>query len=858
MTRRCRARGWSWAGALALLLVPTALHAAAPAALNAQGVIRDAEGNPANGAFSIRFALYESQTAGTAIWSEVVTDVGVADGVFSTVIGTNPANPIPNDLFATRPDVWLGVRVEAEAELPRQRLVSVPYALESNHALRATTAAGLDCTGCVTIAALAFDPATQAELDALTSRVDDLADETLASLSCAAGHILIFDGASWTCTDDFVTGADIAGLVTESELAAAIAGIGQTIGQLACQAGMTIAYAGPVAGWVCSADFVGQADLAAVDAAVQGLAADLAAHTADPAAHLRDFACLEGEVLAFNGSEWACSDEFVKKPPSSCTGPRDALQWNGSEWACVTIAIPTVPAVPCTGPWQALQYDGTNFTCVDMRNSGLSGGQAVGFEVTDSWGYAWDGEERSARTWEAANAECLADGGRLPTVTELFRVNNSASGTGEVGEQADTNYLWSAILYSANTYYAVRLSDGGITQYGNTTAHTFRCVWPNRIVPQFDGNQCYGPPGAECFASSAEGGRYNVDRYDRPALNYNGALRECAFYHAHVATELMLTETIQAGLPNGTNNWLWAADQEAADYVGIARWTGVDPNFSDAYTTYATWSSTALGTTRNFRCAGLNYNPGPHPATIANQWTDATNVYLKSTTLDETGAVFIGAVDTCVARGGHLPWQRDYAELVQAGLAGGSNAWLWTSDQVGTNQVDVIRWNGVAAGAFDNTSATYSNSVNRNGTTAYGYRCVYYPVDADYEGPESCNVDCFDLSLNESIGTTLWADSHDRSPNVTYGQAVRNCYALGGHLATHRDMVELIRHGLPNGSNQWVWTSDLSEYHQTKAVRWNGVYTAFADINGTDSSDVDRNGTTTRPYRCVWTNELRW
>src|SRR5690606_24404563 len=42
---------------------------------------------------------------------------------------------------------------------------------------------------------------------------------------------------------------------------------------------------------------------------------------------------------------------------------------------------------------------------------------------TDAWGTSWDGLERVASTFEAARQSCENLGARLPTASELFRVN---------------------------------------------------------------------------------------------------------------------------------------------------------------------------------------------------------------------------------------------------------------------------------------------------------------------------------------------------------------------------------------------------------------------------------------------------
>ncbi len=206
-------RAFVVAAVLAALTVPAL---GAPSVLNVQGVVRDTAGDPATGTFSVRFGLYAEELGGTELWSEIVPELAVEGGVFAAQLGHSPDHPLPAELFADTDDVWLGVRVEAQPELPRQRLVSVPYALAARQALTATSALGLDCAGCVPVTALGFDPATQAELDALRAN-------PLAGLSCNVGYLLVYTATGWACTGDYVTWAALTNYVTEIELTGTLA-----------------------------------------------------------------------------------------------------------------------------------------------------------------------------------------------------------------------------------------------------------------------------------------------------------------------------------------------------------------------------------------------------------------------------------------------------------------------------------------------------------------------------------------------------------------------------------------------------------------------------------------------------------
>jgi len=143
--------------ALTTLLV--AWHAAAgdvPTVMTSQGVLRNAAGDVVNGVYSLKFKLYDAEENGQILWSELQNNVSVENGIYTTILGK--ISPVPGSLFANNTDVWLGISVEGEQELPRIRVTSVAYAFQSRTALVAEKAEDLECTGCIDEEALGFEP----------------------------------------------------------------------------------------------------------------------------------------------------------------------------------------------------------------------------------------------------------------------------------------------------------------------------------------------------------------------------------------------------------------------------------------------------------------------------------------------------------------------------------------------------------------------------------------------------------------------------------------------------------------------------------------------------------------------------
>lgn len=150
-------------------LIPSSQTApTVPALLNYQGELKDNNGNPLSGAYNMTFRIYDSVSAGTALWTEQQNNVTVRNGVFSVLLGGTTAIPVA--LFHA-PDRFIGVTVAPYAEMaPRQRLSSVPYAIWSNEAYYSVYA------GTATSAGSATNATNADTLDGLDSTVFSRAD----------------------------------------------------------------------------------------------------------------------------------------------------------------------------------------------------------------------------------------------------------------------------------------------------------------------------------------------------------------------------------------------------------------------------------------------------------------------------------------------------------------------------------------------------------------------------------------------------------------------------------------------------------------------------------------------------------
>jgi subtilisin-like proprotein convertase family protein len=125
---------------LSQALLSHTLWAATPQSMQVAGTLQTVAGGAApDGTYTLTFSLYAEQTATKPVWTEAVA-LPVLAGSFGYVLGSKTL--LPGDV-AAQPQLWLGVQIGTDPELPRKQLHAVAYAL------RAAVAEGLDCSGCI-------------------------------------------------------------------------------------------------------------------------------------------------------------------------------------------------------------------------------------------------------------------------------------------------------------------------------------------------------------------------------------------------------------------------------------------------------------------------------------------------------------------------------------------------------------------------------------------------------------------------------------------------------------------------------------------------------------------------------------
>ncbi len=156
-----------------------------PHKLSYQGRLLDNTGQPVTSIVTVDVDLYASETGGTSLYSESITNVSVINGIYSFYFGST--NSAFSDALSS-PQCWLELTVDSETLAPRQQLVAVPYALnskESDPVWSASAAASITNAG-------SGEVITDAERTKL-SGIEDGADVTDAGNVSAAGAVMTND-----------------------------------------------------------------------------------------------------------------------------------------------------------------------------------------------------------------------------------------------------------------------------------------------------------------------------------------------------------------------------------------------------------------------------------------------------------------------------------------------------------------------------------------------------------------------------------------------------------------------------------------------------------------------------------------
>jgi len=145
----------------------TATAAIVPQLVSYSGKATDELGKPVVGIAGVTFAIYQDQSEGVPLWTEIQNVTADSKGNFTVQLGAATTNGLPLDLFSTGQGRWLGIRINGGEEQPRVLLVSVPYALK---AADAQTLGGLPPSAFLLAAPVASTTGTTPEPATISSQ----------------------------------------------------------------------------------------------------------------------------------------------------------------------------------------------------------------------------------------------------------------------------------------------------------------------------------------------------------------------------------------------------------------------------------------------------------------------------------------------------------------------------------------------------------------------------------------------------------------------------------------------------------------------------------------------------------------
>ena len=131
--------------ALVLAMAVSAVYAqqetSVPPLINYQGRLTDAEGKGLTGTRKIEFNIYDAATGGIKKWGpQTFMSVPLVNGMFNVIlsIADDGITPVTNAFDAK--ERYIGVTVDGKAIMPRQQVLSTPFAVKAEQAAKANIA----------------------------------------------------------------------------------------------------------------------------------------------------------------------------------------------------------------------------------------------------------------------------------------------------------------------------------------------------------------------------------------------------------------------------------------------------------------------------------------------------------------------------------------------------------------------------------------------------------------------------------------------------------------------------------------------------------------------------------------------
>jgi hypothetical protein len=207
----------AFSSSLAFLIALPALALAVPTAVPYVGWLTDDSGAPADGAFEVKAELFAQAQGGTAIWSHTWDSVVVQAGLISVLLGSDGSPALDAAMLLAEngtPDgLFLSITLDGTVLAPRQRMLSVPYALVASNTERLGGVGAGDYLKSTDVSSVGKS-GKFSDLSDMPAGLADGDADTLAQVSCALGMLLQRQPTGWGCISAEGLGRDTLAFLT--------------------------------------------------------------------------------------------------------------------------------------------------------------------------------------------------------------------------------------------------------------------------------------------------------------------------------------------------------------------------------------------------------------------------------------------------------------------------------------------------------------------------------------------------------------------------------------------------------------------------------------------------------------------
>lgn len=325
--------------AIVFVLLWSAAAGAVPSTINFTGRLTTSTG-PVNGSVNLTLKLFDVASGGTALWTEIHSNVGADNGLVFVDAGT--FTTLDETIFDGR-RLYLEIVVNTESLTPRLAINSVPYAMRTTVATNADFLGGSIGPGDVVTS-------VNGSSGVVATKAGNTVAVSLSTTGCASGQAYKFNGTTFACANDLNTtytgGAGVS-----------VSGTTISLNTIGCSNGQVYKFNGTT--FACAPD------------ADTTYTAGTGVNVTGTTIALSTTGCVAGSVWKFNGTAFVCQPD-ASNTYTGLTGSGITINASNQVGTDATVQRRTA-AAPATCPngfLRSMAVDGTS-TCVTYGADGI-------------------------------------------------------------------------------------------------------------------------------------------------------------------------------------------------------------------------------------------------------------------------------------------------------------------------------------------------------------------------------------------------------------------------------------------------------------------------------------------------------